>query len=211
MKVAIVEDHAMFVRLLAALIVKEGFELAGSATDGNEGLEMILLTQPDVVILDLQLPSMHGLDIAKVVKEKLPFTRILALSAESDPYTVHRAREIGIDGYLDKSDQALLDEMTLLDAIFKVAQGHKVFSPKITESARDNDFAKILSDREIEVLKALATCQGIEQIAQRLGVTEHAIQKHKQNIMGKIGVHSMTELVAYALEKGFVKSDDFHS
>lgn len=211
MKVAIVEDHALFTRLLAALVIREGFTHVGSATDGKEGLEMIRETKPDVVILDLQLPSMHGLEIAQTVKKELPLTRILALSAESDPYTVHRAQEIGVDGYLDKSDSSLTDEVTLLDAIFKVARGQTVYSAKIEAASKDTDFLKYLSEREMEVLRALATCKTNESVAQMLNLSESTVQTHKRNIMGKLGIHSTPDLVAYALAKGFVKPDDFQS
>lgn len=209
MKVAIVEDHALFMRLLAALVTREGFTHVGSATNGRQGLEMIRETKPDVVILDLQLPELHGLEIARLVKSELPFTRILALSAESDPYTVHRAQEVGIDGYLDKSDQSLTDEVTLLNAIFSVAQGKKVYSSKIEAAAKDNDFTKMLSEREIEVLRAITKCKSNESVASSLKLSEATVVTHKRNIMNKLGIHSTPDLIAYSLAKGFVKPDDF--
>ena len=184
-----------------------GYKVVGIADDGVAALQLCREKKPHLVLLDICIPQTSGLIVAEIIRSEFPFIKILAISSENDPVTVHRAFKIGLHGYLDKSTQTL---ETLTEAIRKVSEGGTYYSESVLK-VRDEllheplAFQKILSTREQEVLALIGGCYSDQEIGNLIGLSPSTVQTHRKNIMGKVGVHSTPELIRYALEKGFWK------
>lgn len=208
MKVVVVEDQVLFREFLEELVSGE-CELAGSAGDGDEALDVIRRERPDLVILDLLIPKLSGIEVARELIEWKTAPRILALSAETDAKTLHEVSQLQLPGFIDKKDSTL---DVFKEALQAVGSGGRYISSsvrdRLTALRRDrNAFQKILSDREQEILSLIGSGLGDADIAQRLGITQNSSQTHRSNIMRKLNLHSTTELMRYALEKGFWKTE----
>lgn len=209
-KLAIVEDQELFRRMLVALCTTQfGHAVVCEAGTVAEALARIPAAQPDVVLLDLQLPDGDGLDVATQLAEKMSGLKILALTSLHDEVTVHRIREIGINGFVDKNAQS---PETLCTAIETVASGRAYYAEvvqKVHQTMRADpvSFVKVLSDREQELLHLLGRGLSNEEAAAQMGLTAWTVHSHRRNIMKKLEVSTQAELMRYALRKGFVRPD----
>jgi two-component system response regulator NreC len=209
-KLAIVEDQELFRRLLVGLCGTQfGFQVVCEAGTVAEALERIPPTNPDVVMLDLQLPDGDGLDVAARLFELLPDVRVLALTSLRDEVTIHRIRTMGIQGFVDKNVQK---PEILRHAIEAVASGRVYFAEVVqqvqqTMRADPVSFSKVLSDREQELLQLLGRGLSNEEAAAQMGLTAWTVHSHRRNIMKKLGANTQAELMRYALRKGFVRPD----
>ncbi|MEQ9824305.1 MAG: response regulator transcription factor [Puniceicoccaceae bacterium] len=208
LEIAIIEDQKLFQELLTHVVTSVfGYKVVGVAGDGIHALRLCRESNPGLVLLDICIPQTSGLVVAEILKAENPEVKILAVSSESDPVTIHRAFKIGFQGFLDKSTQTL---ETLTEAIHKVSTGGTYFSSSILK-IRDRlleepmSFQKILSPREQEVLALIGGCYSDQEIGNLVGLSPSTVQTHRKNIMGKIGVHSTPELIRYALDNGFWK------
>lgn len=162
---------------------------------------------PDVVMLDLILPDGCGLEVAAQARRSLPNTKIIVVSSCLDEFTLHRVMEIGVDGFIDKLEQTF---EAVCEAIRSVLSGKVYFSPtarRVHAQLRADPlaFTKLISNRELEMLTLFGRGLSNEEIARDKGLSPSTVRNHRQNIMGKLGLSSTTQLIRYALEKGFVR------
>lgn len=208
LKIIVVEDQRLFQQLLSHISVNQfGYELVGVAEDGLEALRLCRENQVDLLLLDLLIPKMSGLVVAAILREEYPSLKIIAISSEMDPFTIHQVFEIGFNGFIDKGTQNI---EALTEGIRAVSEGKRFFTPKIIE-IRDHllnapqAFPKILSPREQEILALIGGCYSDAEIGEKVGLAQSTVQTHRRNIMNKVSVHSTPELIRYALEQGFWK------
>lgn len=213
-RVLIADDHPIFREGLARLFRdEEGLECVGVAKDGEEALELTQRLQPDVAILDADMPKISGIDAARQIKKTCPNTAVLILSAYDYHYFVTAAIQAGVDGYLLKDTS----RSELIQAIHMVRSGKGIFSLEATgeillgtvAAASDTRLGfKGLHSREIEVLRLAAKGLGNKQIANELGIAENTVGTHLANIFRKLGVKSRTEAALLALKKGLFSLGD---
>jgi DNA-binding NarL/FixJ family response regulator len=203
-RIVIVDDHALLAESLGAWIVRHpDLVLVGQAEDGVAGWDLCLALQPDLALVDVDLPKLDGLELVKRLRVKMPALRLLTMTGRMDPHTIWRASQSGVHGYLEKT---LPPEM-LVEAIRTVAKGGIFFSPLFQKMkqewlAQPEAFQKILSDREQEVLRRVVAGWNDERIAKQLNITAATVEVHRKHIRQKLELHNDRELVAYAREWG---------
>jgi len=208
MRAVVVEDQILFQELLVDLLTRRlGIELAGVAGDGPAALELVRKTRPDLVVLDILIPQLSGIQVARTILEELPATRILAVSTETDPKTVHQIHLLNLAGFIDKNEATTA---VLTEALHEIREGRRYFSASMLAVVRQlrahpQSFPKILSPREQEILSHIGGGLSDSQIGRLLGLTENSVQSHRRNLLRKLDLHSTPELMRYALEAGFWK------
>ncbi|MDA7510922.1 response regulator transcription factor [bacterium] len=205
----LVEDQALLRNVLAkAIRLDQRFELVADAEDGLEGKRVCEELVPDLLITDIHLPGMDGVELAAWVIKALPSVRVLALTNMKDPFTLNRLQEIGIHGYVEK-DQPL---EILEEAMVEIASGHTYFTATIMSSqARLSDdpnaFSKVLSARDQEILCLVAQGETSKVIGERLELSRRSVETYRYRIMKKLGLKSSAELVDYAYKNGFTRPE----
>ena len=178
-----------------------------TAGTGEEGYALCRSLQPDLILLDLGLPDVDGLELVGHLFKAARQAKIVVLSGFTDEFTVHRALGSSVHAFLDKNEQPL---DVLAEAIREVLAGRQYLSPstrRIQASLRADPaaFNKLLSEREQELLALFGRGLSNEEIAEHHGLSVHTVKIHRRNIMGKLGLHSTPHLIRYAIEKGFVR------
>ena len=205
-RIVIVEDHAMFREVLRKVCARDlRHEVVGEASDGQGAVELVLKESPDLVLLDLHLPKLDGFGVVEAIRQAAPTIRILILSSHCDDYTVFRAEKTRVNGFVDKNTNTVA---ILKEAITAVGSGLAYFSPeflKLKAARHDNphSFDKLLSDRERSVLALIGEPFQDWEIGMRLNLSEQTVEKHRFNILKKLGLKSTVELVRYARDHGF--------
>jgi two-component system response regulator NreC len=203
-RIVIVDDHALLAESLGAWIVRHpDLAFVGRAEDGVAGWNLCLALQPDLALVDVDLPKLDGLELVKRLRAKMPAMRLLTMTGRMDPYTIWRASQSGVHGYMEKT---LPPEM-LLEAIRIVAKGGLFFSPLFQKMKQEwlsqpEAFQKILSNREQEVLRQVVAGWDDERIAGHLDITAPTVAVHRKHIRQKLELHNDRELVAYARKWG---------
>jgi DNA-binding NarL/FixJ family response regulator len=205
--VFLADDHAMVREALASLVCKdEAFEVVGQCGDGLEVLREIYELQPDVAVLDIQMPGLNGLDVCREVARKVSKTRVLILSMHDSEQFIRRAFEYGAKGYLLK--EAASDR--LAEAIHTVARDEPYIGPGIdgsllknTSSAMHDPYEK-LTTRERQVLQLIAEGKTNKMVAQELGLSVKTIDTHRMRLMRKLNIHDQTTLVKFAVGRGII-------
>src|SRR5262249_20547807 len=180
-RIVIVEDHLMFREVLRKVCTVElGHEVVGDVEDGEQAIEVVGRVQPDLVLLDLHLPSVNGFDVVEAIRRQLPRVKVLVLSSHCDDYTVFRCERVHVQGFVDKNTSSV--DM-LKSAIAAVADGRVWFSDAFQriKAARHRDplsFDKLLTERERAVLALLAHPLTDEEISLRLEISEETVEKH---------------------------------
>jgi DNA-binding NarL/FixJ family response regulator len=214
-RVLIAEDHLMVRAGIRALLEKAGdIHVMGEASNGQEAIEMTETLKPDVLIMDIMMPRMNGIQAAENIREmKLP-TRILLLSMYSDEGFVHQALQYGVKGYVLKS--SVSDE--LLWAVRTVASGKTYLSSPISEivvessihphsALQDGDPLSNLSPREKEILQLIAEEHTSAEIGKMLFISEKTVEKHRKKLMEKLNVRNLVGLVRLAVKYHLVDRD----
>jgi DNA-binding NarL/FixJ family response regulator len=212
--IVLADDHPIVRQGLRALLEAEaGFSVVGEADDGLEARRLIEQLKPDVLVLDLAMPGLGGLDVTHLVRRQSPQTRIVVLSMHADQAYVAEVLSAGALAYvLKKSTSA-----ELAHAIREALAGRRFLSPPLSERGLDHylDKAKATLDRydtltvrEREVLHLAAAGQTSAQIAKRLSISRRTVEMHRTHLMRKLDLHSQTELVRYAVQKGIVAIGD---
>lgn len=200
----VVEDQGMFrAFLLRWLEAQPGFEVVGSAASAEEGLALANRCAPELILVDLHLPGMDGLDFVRAVRQGRPEVRSLILTSLTDPLAVTRIRESGVEGYLEKD--ATPEELE--EAVREVAAGRAYFSRRFREAiAREGGkpaaFGKILSRREQQVLAHVLAGKTSKEVGELIGLSARTVEFHRANVMAKLGAASVPELVARARQHG---------
>jgi len=211
-RILLADDHNVMRRGLRLLLDRQpGFTVVAEAADGRQAVEQAEATQPDVVVLDIAMPNLSGIEAAQRINAALPQTAIIILSMHSDEGYVLRALKAGVKGYLLK-DSA---ETDLIDAISAVHQGKAFFSPEISRmlvedymreirTRRVEDSYELLTSREREILQLLAEGKSNKEIAGHLKLSLYTVETHRRNLQEKLNLHSFPELVLYAVRKGVI-------
>ncbi|MEP7270069.1 MAG: response regulator transcription factor [Acidobacteriota bacterium] len=209
--VLIADDHAIVRQGLRALIdADKDFQLVGEADNGLEAVRLVENLKPNLLVVDLMMPGLNGLEVARQTKEISPVTRIVVLSMYSDEAYVLEALRKGATGYVLKDAQST----DLLKALHAVAGGHHYLSPPLSERAIEVyarkagsatlDLFETLTKREREVLQLAAEGLSQNEIAQRLSISPRTSETHRANLMRKLGLQNQTELVRFAIRRGIV-------
>ena len=211
-RIVVAEDHTIVRQGLRSLLsVGKGLEVVGEAGDGLEAIRACQKSNPDLLLLDLNMPKMNGMSVIMEVKRMCPDTKILALTMHKDEDYILSAFKAGADGYCVKSSSH--DE--LLMAIDAVLSGKTYISPEISgkvlegyieesKTIRKKSSFDTLTPREREVLKLVAEGCMNRDISERLSISIKTVEKHRANIMDKLNLHTASALTAYAIEKGLV-------
>jgi len=209
-RVMVVDDHPMWREGVARDLTEGGFEVVATAGDGGEAVRRAPAARPDVVVLDLQLPVLSGVEVTRAVVALDPPPRVLVLSASGEHADVLEAVKAGATGYLVKS--ASREE--LFDAVRRAAAGEAVFTPGLAglvlgeynrlsaAPSSGGPAAPRLTERETEVLRLVAKGLSYKQIAERLVLSHRTVQNHVQNTLNKLQLHNRVELVRYAIAAG---------
>ena len=211
-RILLADDHTIMRRGLRLLLERQpGFEVVGEAADGRQAAERAEGTKPDVVVLDIAMPNMSGIEAAQRIRALLPQAAIVILSMHSDEGYVIRALKAGAKGYLLK-DSA---ESDLIEAIRAVSEGKAFFSPEISkilveDYVRDmkkrgaEDSYELLTPREREILHLLAEGKSNKDVATLLNLSLYTVETHRRNLQDKLNLHSLAELILYAVRKGLI-------
>jgi DNA-binding NarL/FixJ family response regulator len=208
-RVVLADDHKIVREGLCSLLQNEPrMEIVGVAEDGRSALQLVRELKPDVVVMDVTMPDLNGIEAARKIKAEMPEVRILALSMHADKQYISRMLKVGASGYLLK-DCAFKE---LVQAIRTVARQQVYLSPDITTLvtedyvrqliARDTSPAARLSAKEREVLQMLAEGQRTKQIAATLSLSTKTIETYRQQVMEKLDLHSIAELTKFAVREG---------
>jgi DNA-binding NarL/FixJ family response regulator len=206
-RVVIVDDHPIWRDALAGDLVAAGCVVVGAFADAEAAVRTVGATRPDVVLMDLQLPGMSGVDGAAALVTADPSVRVLMFSASGEDDDVLAAVKVGARGYLVKSAST----PELVDAVLRTAAGEAVFSPGLAalvlgeyrRIGRDEpDPTAVLTERETEILRMASTGLTARQIAEKLVVSHRTVQNHIQNILRKLQLHNRVELTRWAVDQG---------
>lgn len=206
-RILLADDHGVvrngFRMILAA---QWDMEVVGEAANGREAVDMAVKLTPDVVVLDVTMPELNGIEAARQITKVVPKARILALSMQKDSVYVREMLRAGARGYLLKD----CDEKDLLAAVRAVANGQGWLSPDVSDAVLD-DYRKhvtnpidLLSPREREVLQLIAESKTNKEIATSLSLSVYTVEAHRGRIMEKLNLHSIGELVRFAIRNGLI-------
>jgi len=208
MKVVVVEDQVLFREFLIDCLANQlGYEVIGTAVNGPEALELIPRLKPELVVLDILIPELSGIHVARSLRESFPAMRILGLSNEMDAKTLHGVHQLRLNGFVDKNAATV---EVLREALETIRVGGRYFSESMVEAMKKlrtnpEAFMKILSPREQEILTHIGGGLSDEDIGMRLGLSTTSVQSHRRNLLQKLNCHSTPQLIRFAAENGFWK------
>lgn len=217
MRILVVDDHSLFRDGLVSLLKAAGYEIAGEAGNGEDALHETARLNPDLVLMDMHMPGMGGLDALKRLHEEMPKTRVVMLTVSDKEEDLIAAIESGANGYLLKN----LDARAFIAHLRRLESGDVAVSSEMTgrllshiarrarEEERNPRGAGIdLSAREVELLKLLAQGLSNKSIALRLSISENTVKYHVKHILQKMNLSNRAEAAAFAVQKGFVHPEN---
>ncbi len=220
LKVILVDDHELY-RVGVRTVIEEKLPNISIIAECSSGKELLVLLEndliPDLVLLDIVMPEINGIEVAIVLREKYPDIKIIMLSSEVSHSTINELLKINVDGYLSK----ITVKEELANAINSVVEGSHFYGQDISKVIYDIYISKInapqkkgffrkkqpmvkLTEREREIIEMLCEGVAIKKIAEKLNISSRTISNHKANIMQKLGFHSTIELVKYAIREGII-------
>ena len=214
-RIILAEDHTIVRQGLARLLEDQpNLEIVGQAVNGRMAIEMALELKPDIVIMDIAMPQMNGIEAAKRIRKDLPRTKILILSMYSHEHYIHELLEVGISGYLLKNASG----RDIIKAIHAAMKDETFLSPSISKKVVDSYLSsrkgssreeryKLLSNREREVFQLIAEGHSTREIANTLYVSVSTVKSHRSKIMEKLGIDNPVHLVHFAIQLGLVDPD----
>ena len=213
-RILIADDHAIMRRGLRTLLEREpGLEVIAEACDGREAIALARRERPHVAILDIAMPNLNGIEAARQIAEILPDTQIVILTVQADEAYLLSALKAGARGYVLKSSA----ESEVVDAVKAVTSGKAFFSPKVSRILADDytrylqreqatDAYELLTSREREILQLLAEGATNKDIANALELSHTTVICHRQHIFQKLNLHSIADLILYAVRKGIIST-----
>ena len=196
-----VDDHPLLREGIAALIgSEEDMELVGEASNGREALDLFRKHQPDITLMDLQMPEMSGIDSIGAIRGEFPDARIIVLTTHPGDVQVSRALKAGARGYLLKG----MLRKELMETIRAVHAGQKRLSSEVAAEIAEHATDHGLTPREIDVLRLVAVGNANKEVAARLSLTEVTVKSHVKNILAKLGASDRTHAVTIALKRGII-------
>ncbi len=212
LRVMIAEDHAVVRSGLRAVInAQDDMEVVAEAEDGVSALKKAKEVQPDVILMDITMPGLGGLEATRQIKSALPNVKIVILTIHASEEFLFHALKVGADGYLTKS----VHEMEVVSAIRAVSRDRVYIDPGVTrplvsafvetsQKLGGDDGYSELTEREKEMLPLIASGQTNKEIAQALRLSEHTVHNHRAHLMEKLGMHDRTQLLMYAIRHGII-------
>jgi two-component system response regulator NreC len=211
-RIVLADDHKLMRSGLRVLLEQQqDFAVVGEASDGREAVTLVSSQKPDVLVMDIGMPNLNGIEAAAQITQNHPEISVVMLSMHSDESYVLRALKAGAKGYLLK-DSA---ETDLIRAVHSVAEGKSFFSPAVSKVLL-NDYVRklkrsgtedpydLLTPREREVLQLVAEGKSNKDVAQLLNLSVYTVETHRSNIMEKLNLHGVPELILYAVRKGII-------
>ena len=211
-RIVVADDHAVMRRGLRLVLEQQAdFQVLGEANDGREAMSMVESLLPDVAVLDITMPNLNGIDAARQISARQPGVAIVILSMHADEGYVLRALKAGARGYLLKESP----ESDFIQAIRAVSAGKAFFSPAVSRmlvedyvrQLQDKDIEdsyELLTSREREVLQLIAEGKSNKDVANMLNLSLYTVETHRSNILEKLNLHSVPELILYAVRKGVI-------
>ena len=215
-RVVLVDDQTLFRKGLAGLLNRDRrINVVGQAGDLGESIRVILALRPDIVILDVKLPGMHGIEASHEIIRRVPGTKVLILTALESDALVANALASGASGYLLKDsepDTVITAIQAAMSGLFVIGSSlaRKAFSTSGSKSARRDAYDGI-TERELEVLKLTVTGLAAKEVAKRLGLSEKTVRNHTANIYEKLGIHDRSQALFYAVRKGLIDPESLGS
>ena len=212
LRILLADDHIVMRTGLRALLERQpNLEVVGESENGHETAELVASLRPDVVVMDVGMPVLNGIEATKTIVSKHPTTAVVILSMHADESYVMRALKAGARGYLLK-DSAAID---LISAIHAVSQNKSFFSPKVSRILAEDyvrvlkqkgavDSYDLLTSREREILQLLAEGKANKEVATALNISPYTVETHRSHILEKLNLHNPAELILYAVRKGII-------
>lgn len=218
LRIVVADDHELVHRGIRDLLQDQrGWKVVGVAADGREAVEKVKKLKPDIAILDISMPEVDGLEATRRIREEAGDTQVLILTMHESDQMVRRVLEAGARGYVLKSDMA----KRLVKAVKEVARGKTSLTPKVSEIVLEG-FLKVTGEskqrehpqarptrREKEVIRLLAEGKANKEIASALGITARTVETHRARIMMKMGYHTLTDLIHYAIREKIIMTLQF--
>ncbi len=213
-KVLIADDHAIVREGVRMILAKEpDIEVVGEAEDGRQALDLVEQRRPNVVVMDISMPGMGGIEATKKVKEQHPGVNVLALTMHEDETYVFQLLRAGASGYVLKRAAA----QDLVQAVRAAAKGEAFLYPSVARKVVEDYLKRVeageererydgLTEREREILTLIAQGLSNQQIAEKLYISIKTVQTHRAHVLEKLGLHDRTELVRYAIRKGLIEA-----
>ena len=213
-RIVIAEDHTILREGLRALLSsKPDFEIVGEAEDGRDAIRRVGEERPDLILMDLSMPKMNGLEAIKEINKQNPETKVIVLTVHRTEEYIHAALQAGADGYVLKD--ATHKELEM--AIMNVLEGKRFLSPGISEkiiggylegklSVKTRSVWDTLTKREREILKLIAEGNKNKEIADYLCISLKTVEKHRTNLMKKLDLHNVATLTTFAMENGLIET-----
>lgn len=207
-RIVLADDHSLFRQGLKAVLEgTDEFKVVGEAGDGLELISLLNQVSPHLVILDISMPNLRGIETIPEIKRKHPEVKILVVTMHNDKEYLYQAISQGADGYFLKKDAGT----ELFSAIEKIRKGKVYVSPSLSgdlsdywEGMREGAKKSILTNREKEVLSLIAGGKSNKEIADMLYISVHTVERHRANLMEKLNFKKTADLVKYAIEKGYL-------
>ena len=206
-RLLLVDDHHIVLDVIKALLDEvEGFDCIATADNGQKALDMLNVFDVDVVLMDIDMPVMNGMEATKRIKKEYPKVRVISLTQHSERGMVQKLLDCGSDGYLLKN--IAQDELTT--AIRRVYNGENVFSSEVTMRLEGKAVEKNasgidveLTEREIEILSLISEGLSSKQVGEKLFISPRTVDTHRTNLMNKLDIHNIAGLIRFALKNGY--------
>jgi len=206
-RLVLADDHILVRQGLRTLLEREGHQVIGEAADGLEAVEQVAALKPDVVIMDVSMPNLNGIDAAKQISASVPATKAILLTQHDEDVYVTGALEAGVRGYVLKSQVA----GDLLNAVQRVSSGQVYLSPGVSHAVvaayreRPQKSSDPLTLRERQVLQLIAEGKSTKDVASILFISVKTAESHRSRLMQKLDIHETASLVRYAIRRGLVR------
>jgi len=209
--ICITDDHKIVAEGISSFLIgNEEFELVNSSTSGKELLENLKTNNPDILLLDIMLPGLSGIQLAKIIRNDYPKIKVIFLSSNTDEESLNDAVKAGGVGYLSKD----VSEEEFLFALKKIKSGENYFSSGIQNTVyksftnsvkyQEKIHDDILTDREIEIIKEITEGLSYKEIAEKLFISKRTVETHKKNILTKLKLKTTVDIVKYAILNGII-------
>ena len=204
-KILVVDDHAIVLDGIKSLLADiENAEIAATATNATEALTLLKQTKAELVITDINMPGMDGLEFIKTIRSDFPPTKIIVLSLHDEPHFVRNIMKLRVQGYILKNDAS----SELVEAVYRVLAGKTFFSSKISqvmmEQINSPASENLLTEREIEIIKLIAGEKSNKQIADKLFISERTVETHRKNIFRKTATNNIVGLIKFAYANNLI-------